>query len=280
MKPSAKQIIIKTKKQVFGALSGNNISAFQGEGFEFAELREYAYGDDVRKIDWKTTAKLGGKPYVKIYHEERELNIVVSTMLSGSTYFGTSVMKKDYIVEVLAILGYSAVRNRDLFSHILYADKLYRHSKPSKKIFSVTKEIEETMEFKVIGKPANYSGWIETLNNRVRKKSLMFLIGDFVGDINLSLLAKKHDLFVIIVRDHFIEHPKPLGDITLIDPGYLTSFSGNVDESTIKVYQDSLLENDRKLLRHLRKIGARFAKIYTHQEAYLQLIKRMGWESN
>ena len=276
MKAKAKKIILKTKKQVFGALSGNNISALRGEGFEFAELREYVYGDDVRKIDWKTTAKLGGKPYIKIYNEERELSVVISTMLSGSTHFGTKVMKKDFIIEILALLGYSAVRNRDLFSHILYADKMYRHSKPSKKIFAVNKEIEEAFNFDVLGKAADYQGWIETLNKRVRKKSLMFLIGDFVGDINLSLLAKKHDLFVIIVRDHFIENPKPLGEINLVDPGFLVSFSGNFDEGTIKLYKEALLENDRELFKHLRRIGARFAKLYTHQEPYLQLIKRMG----
>ncbi len=276
MKAKAKQIILKTKKQVFGALSGNNISALRGEGFEFAELREYVYGDDVRKIDWKTTAKLGGKPYIKIYNEERELSVVISTMLSGSTHFGTKVMKRDFMIEILAIIGYSAVRNKDLFSHILYADKLYRHSKPSKKIFAVNKEIEEAFNFEVLGKAANYEGWIETLNKRIKKKSLLFLIGDFVGDINLSLLAKKHDLFVIIVRDHFIENPKPLGEINLVDPGFLVSFSGNFDEGTIRVYKEALIENDRKLLKHLRRVGARFAKIYTHQEPYLQLIKRMG----
>lgn len=276
MKAKAKQIILKTKKQVFGALSGNNISALRGEGFEFAELREYVYGDDVRKIDWKATAKLGGKPYIKIYNEERELSVVISTMLSGSTHFGTKVMKRDFMIEILAIIGYSAVRNKDLFSHILYADKLYRHSKPSKKIFAVNKEIEEAFNFEVLGKAANYEGWIETLNKRIKKKSLLFLIGDFVGDINLSLLAKKHDLFVIIVRDHFIENPKPLGEINLVDPGFLVSFSGNFDEGTIRVYKEALIENDRKLLKHLRRVGARFAKIYTHQEPYLQLIKRMG----
>ena len=275
MKALAKKIILKTRKQIFGALSGNNLSALKGEGFEFAELREYAYGDDVRKIDWKTTAKLGGKPYIKIYHEERELNVVVSTMLSGSTYFGTSKIKKDYIIEILALLGYSAIKNKDLFSHILYADRLYRHSKPSKKIFAVNKEIEEAAEFNVLGKAANYEGWVDTLNKRVRKKSLMFLIGDFVGDINLSILAKKHDLFVIIVRDLFIEHPKPLGEINLVDPGYLKSFSGNFDENSIKVYKDALIQNDKILLKHLSKIGARYAKLYTNQEPYLQLLKRM-----
>lgn len=88
MNRTAKKIVLKTRKQVYGDMLGNNASLFQGEGFEFAELREYIYGDDVRKIDWKTTAKVG-KPFVKIYKEERELNVVVVSMLGGSMYFGT-----------------------------------------------------------------------------------------------------------------------------------------------------------------------------------------------
>ena len=77
-----KKIVLKARKQVFGEMLGNNASLFQGEGFEFTELREYVYGDDVRKIDWKTTAKLG-KPFVKIYREERELNVVTAMMMGG-----------------------------------------------------------------------------------------------------------------------------------------------------------------------------------------------------
>ncbi len=274
MTSKAKIITLKTRKQVFGALSGNNISAFRGEGFEFAELREYIYGDDIRTIDWKSTAKLG-KPYVKVYHEERELNVVVSTMLGGSTYFGTARVKSEFMVELMAILGYSTIRNKDLFSHILFADKLYRASKPSKKIFAVNKEVEAALDFDVLGKPTNLAGWVEELNKRVRKKSLLFLIGDFVGDVNLSLLAKKHDLVVLIVRDHFIENPQPLGEITLVDPGYFDSFRGNFDEESVKVYQTALKVNDKLLYKHLRKVGARYAKFYTHEDPYLQLVKRL-----
>jgi len=270
----AKTVILKTRKQVFGALNGNNISAFRGEGFEFAELREYIYGDDIRSIDWKTTAKLG-KPFVKIYHEERELNVVVSSMLSGSTYFGVAKAKSEFMVELMAILGYSAIRNKDLFSHILFADRLYSYSKPSKKIFAVNKVIEEALAFDVLKKASNYSAWVEELNKRVVKKSLLILIGDFVEEINLTLLAKKHDLIVLIVRDHFIENPKPLGEITLVDPGYFDAFQGNFDEESVAIYKMALKKNDRDLYRHLRKIGARFAKFYTHEDPYLQLIKRL-----
>jgi len=275
MEKRVREITLKARKQVFGSLSGNNISALHGEGFEFAELREYSYGDDVKKIDWKTTAKLG-KPFIKIYHEERQLNVVISTMLSGSTIFGTTVQIKDFILEILAILGFSAVRNKDLFSHYLYADKLYSYSKPAKKIFAVTREIDNAYKFDVIGKAGNYVSWVEDLSKKIRKKSLLFLIGDFIGDdINLSLLAKKHDLYVVIVRDRFFEEPKPLGEITLIDPGHLDRFSGNVDASTIKAFKDALKRHDKILMKHLKRVGARFTKIYTDEDPYLALIKRM-----
>ncbi len=274
MSKKAKEISLKTRKQVFGALSGSNLSKFQGEGFEFAELREYVFGDDVRKIDWKTTAK-ANKPYIKIYYEERELNVVVSTLLSGSTFFGIDMPKYEYMIQVMAILGYSAVKNRDLFSHILYADKLYRKTKPSKKVYAVNKEIEETLKFDVLGKPANFKGWINDLNKYVRKKSLLIMIGDFVGDYNLSILAKKHDLILIVVREHFIENLKPMGEIRVVDPGYLDSFRGNLDEDTINIYKDALIENDKKLYKHIKEIGARVVKLYTNQDPYLQLLKRL-----
>ena len=146
MNKTVKKIVLKTKKQVYGDMLGNNASLFQGEGFEFAELREYVYGDDIRKIDWKTTAKLG-KPFVKVYKEERELNVVVVSLLSGSTYFGTVKQKSDIMAEVVATIGFSAVKNTDLFSHMIFADKMYTLSKPSKKLFSVHKAVEDVMAF-------------------------------------------------------------------------------------------------------------------------------------
>jgi len=162
MNKEIKKIILKTKKQVYGDMLGNNASLFQGEGFEFAELREYVYGDDVRKIDWKTTAKLG-KPFVKIYKEERELNVVVVSMMSGSMYFGTVKQKSDIVAEVVATLGFSAVKNSDLFTHMIFADKMYTLSKPSKKLFSVHKAVEDLVDFDPLGKEADFPALVETL---------------------------------------------------------------------------------------------------------------------
>lgn len=253
---------------------GNNASMFQGEGFEFTELREYVYGDDVRKIDWKTTAKLG-KPFVKIYKEERELNVVVVSMLGGSTYFGTVKQKSDVIAEVAGTLGFSAVKNADLFSHMIFADKLYDLSKPSKKLFSVHKAVEKIVEFEPIGKEGDYKALVETLNNRLKKKALLFIISDFVGDVDLKLLSKKHDVFAVIVRDRFEEDPSELGYLRLIDMETKQSFEGNIDSGTLKSYKKALLENDEKLYRQFKKHGIRFSKVYTHEDGALKLMKSM-----
>lgn len=274
MNKTVKKIVLKTKKQVYGDMLGNNASLFQGEGFEFAELREYVYGDDVRKIDWKTTAKLS-KPFVKVYKEERELNVVVVSMLSGSTYFGTVKQKSDIIAEVAATLGFSAVKNADLFSHMIFADKMYSFSKPSKKLFSVHKAVEEIVEFDPLGKEADYSALVETLVNRLKKKALLFIVSDFVGDIDLKLLAKKHDIFAVIVRDRFEENPSELGYLRLIDMETKQSFEGDVDSGTLKNYKKALYDNDEKLYKQFKKQGVRFTKVYTHEEPTLKLMKKM-----
>ena len=274
MNKTVKKIVLKTKKQVYGDMLGNNASLFQGEGFEFAELREYVYGDDIRKIDWKTTAKLG-KPFVKVYKEERELNVVVVSLLSGSTYFGTVKQKSDIMAEVAATLGFSAVKNADLFTHMVFADKMYSLSKPSKKLFSVHKAVEDVVGFDPLGKEADYRALVETLVNRLKKKALLFIVSDFVGDIDLKLLARKHDVFAVIVRDKFEENPSELGYLRLIDMESKESFEGDIDRGTLKQYTKALHENDEKLYKQFKKQGVRFTKIYTHEEPTLKLMKKM-----
>ena len=274
MNKAVKKIVLKTKKQVYGDMLGNNASLFQGEGFEFSELREYIYGDDVRKIDWKTTAKLG-KPFIKIYKEERELNVVVVSLLSGSTFFGTVKQKSDVMAEVVATLGFSAIKNADLFSHMIFADTMYSFSKPSKKLFAVHQAIEDIVGFDSIGKEADYSALVETLIHRLKKKALLFIVSDFVGEIDLKLLAKKHDVFAVIVRDKFEENPMELGYLRLIDMETKQSFEGDIHSGVLKQYKKALHDNDEKLYKQFKKQGVRFTKIYTDEEPALKIMKNM-----
>jgi uncharacterized protein (DUF58 family) len=272
MKTKSKKIILKTKKQVYGDMLGNNPSLFQGEGFEFAELREYVYGDDVRKIDWKTTAKLG-KPYVKVYHEERELNVAVVSVLGGSVHFGTIKQKQESIASIVATIGFSAVKNSDLFSHMIFADELYSQLKPTKKHFGVQKAVEEVLEFQPLGKSTNFNELTKLLKERLKKKSLLFIISDFVGDIDLKALSVKHDVVAVIVRDKFEEDPKELGYLQLVDPETSQSFESNIDANVLASYKKALRENDERLYKRFKQQNIRFVKIYTHEDEALKLYK-------
>ena len=199
----------------------------------------------------------------------------MASMMNGSVYFGTVRQKSELIAEIVSIVGFSAVKNSDLFSSMIYADRLYQKSKPSKKLFSVNSAVESILNFEPIGKEADFKGFVDTLFKRVRKRSLLFIISDFIGDVDLNLLSKKHDIFAIIVRDRFEENPQELGYIQLIDMESRGRFEGSVDGGVISKYRGALEKNDDKLFRDFRKSGVRFTKIYTDEEPYIKLIKKM-----
>jgi hypothetical protein len=126
-----------------------------------------------------------------------------------------------------------------------------------------------------LGKEADFSALVETLVTRLRKKALLFIVSDFVGDIDLKLLTKKHDIFAVIVRDRFEENPCELGYLRLIDMETKQSFEGDVNAGTLKKYSQALHDNDEKLYKQFKKQGVRFTKIYTDEEPTLKLMKKM-----
>jgi len=96
-----------------------------------------------------------------------------------------------------------------------------------------------------------------------------------VGEIDLKLLSKKHDIFAVIVRDRFEENPAELGYLRLIDMETKQSFEGDVNSGTLKNYKKALHDNDEKLYKQFKKQGVRFTKVYTHEESTLKLMKQM-----
>ncbi|MCD6432596.1 MAG: DUF58 domain-containing protein, partial [Sulfurimonas sp.] len=122
------KILVRARRQVFSEMVGNNPSIFQGEGYDFIELREYMPGDDIRHIDWNITAKMQ-KPYIKIFREERELNVVVASVLNGSVHFGSKKFKQESIAEIVALLSFSTIKNGDLLSSYIFTDRIISHLK-------------------------------------------------------------------------------------------------------------------------------------------------------
>jgi uncharacterized protein (DUF58 family) len=269
-----KNLLIKTKKSVFSQQIGNNTSNLKGDGYDFVELREYIDGEDIRKIDWVISAKMQ-KPYVKVFHTQRELDINIVPILSGSTYFGTQRLKKDVITEICSILGYISAAQGDSYSSYIANETAFLNTKKTKKLFGVDKMIENIYQYNPIGKNIDYVRITNDLFKKIQKKSLIFLIGDFFSckDLHLNILSKKHEVIVIIVRDEFEENPTSLGNVNLTDPSNSSLFEGDLNSSLINKYTKKVKENDHLMYINLQKAGIQFTKIYTHDNVAKELGK-------
>lgn len=264
------KILVRARRQVFSEMVGNNPSIFQGEGYDFIEMREYMPGDDIRHIDWNVTAKMQ-HPYIKIFREERELNVVMASMLNGSIHFGSKKFKQDLIAELAALISFSTLRNGDLLSAYFFADRLYTHFKPTKKIHAVQKNVETILSFDPIKKIADYKTMADTLYQRLRRKSLIIIIGDFFEIPDFRVLAKKHEVVAIIVRDRMEETPPAFGFTSLMDPESGQSLEGDFNTQSVKAYKAKVHAHDHKLYECFRKDQIRFIKIYTDDVVSVQL---------
>ena len=256
------KILVRARRQVFSEMVGNNPSIFQGEGYDFIELREYMPGDDIRHIDWNITAKLQ-KPYIKIFREERELNVVIASMLNGSVYFGSKRFKQDVIAEISAMLSFSTIKNGDSLSSYIFSDKLEVSLKPSKKLSQVHKSTDEIVNFDPLNKKADYKILADTLFKRLKRKSLIIVIGDFFEIPDFKLLAKKHELVAVVVRDKFEEKPPKMGFSSLVDPESGAVLEGDFNTQAVKDYAKKVLLHDRELYATFRKHQIKFTKVYT-----------------
>ncbi|PHO09359.1 DUF58 domain-containing protein [Malaciobacter canalis] len=276
MNPKIKKILIKSKKEVFSEVVGNNSSKLKGEGYDFLELKEYEYGEDVKNIDWVISAKLQ-KPYVKVFHAQKELNINLVALLNGSVHFGTDKFKQELICEICSILAFSAIKQGDAFSSYIANETLTFCTKKSKRTFSVNKMTENIFEYKSVNKKLNYKNITNSIFSQIKRRSLIFLIGDFfnVESLDLKLLSKKHEIVVIIVRDRFEENLTTLGNINLKDLENGFEYNGVVNTQALKDYKEQIKKNDHILYEHLRKCNANFIKIYTDENPISKLVRLM-----
>ncbi len=266
----AREILIKSKRKIFSQNIGNNPTTFVGNGLDFSELREYDFGDDVRKINWKATAK-EQRPYINLFTEERELNIVLAFMAGGSIGFGSRRIKQEVMAEVLALLGFSAMKNSDSVTTLAFDTKERYFRKPTKSINALHEILPNLLELNVMGQTVDYEKLSEYLLGRIKQKSIVFIIGDFFEEFDLSLLSAKHEVYAIMVRDHFEESPQLEGSLDLIDPATLERNAFEFDKGMIASYQALVEQEDKKHYEHFMGHHIRYTKIYTDEDPYYKL---------
>ena len=258
-----RQIEIRTKGLVNQVFSGEYHSVFKGRGMEFSEVRKYQFGDDIRSIDWNVTARFG-HPYIKVFEEERELTVILMVDMSGSLLFGSvSKTKQRIAAELSAILAFSALKNNDKVGLILFTDKIEKFVPPRKGRKHVLRIIREVLSFAPEGKSTNLRGALEYMNNAIKKKSIAFLISDFMDEGYekiLRIVGRKHDLIGIVLDDRREKEMPNIGLVKLTDAE--TGAERWIDTSSRRVRSQMIFyRKEREKLRNSIFIKSRLDRI-------------------
>jgi len=216
-----RRIEISTRGLVNEVFSGEYHSVFKGRGMNFAEVREYQYGDDIRSIDWNVTARTGS-PFVKVFEEERELTVMLVVDVSASGDFGTRErLKGEVAVEICALLAFSAIKNNDKVGLIIFSDRIEKFVPPRKGRRHVLRVLRELLYHRPEGRGTDITAALEYLTHVQRKKAVAFLVSDFQDDgfdRALAIAGRRHDLIAVRVGDERERELPPLGLLELEDP--------------------------------------------------------------
>ncbi len=214
-----RKIEIKTKRLSDHIFGGEYHTSFKGRGMTFSEVRPYAFGDDVRNIDWNVTARYR-TPFVKVFEEERELTMLLAVDVSQSEMFGTRhQLKREMITEIVATLAFSATQNNDKVGLVLFSDEIELFIPPQKGRSHVLRIIRELVDFQPKHKKTDISKALKFIYNVIKKKAIVFLISDFMDENyqdTLQILGKKHDLTGIKIYDQ-VEKDMPNIGLVLLD---------------------------------------------------------------
>jgi uncharacterized protein (DUF58 family) len=253
-----KHIELRTRGLVNSLFAGEYRSVFKGQGMEFAEVREYQPGDEVRSIDWNVTARMR-RPFVKRYIEERELTVMLAVDLSGSERYGTRRrFKSELASELAAVLAMSAVRNNDRVGILLFTERIEHVVPPRKGRRHALRLIRDLLAFEPQGRGTAIPLATDYLLKMLAHHTIIFLVSDFQSEgleRPLKLLAQRHDLVAVTVEDPSEQELPDVGLARFVDPE--TGETVDVDTSDARVREHFVRtvteqrESRRRLLRRL-----------------------------
>ncbi|HMS02528.1 MAG TPA: DUF58 domain-containing protein [Gemmatimonadaceae bacterium] len=216
-----RRLELRTRRLVDSRFAGDYRSLFKGQGMEFAEVREYQPGDEVRTIDWNVSARMG-RPFVKRYVEERELTVMLALDVSGSSRFGTGARAKGELVgELAAVLALAAVRNNDRVGLLCFTDRVEHALPPRKGRRHALRLVRDLLTVPATGTRTAFTAPLERLGRLLPHRSVVFVCSDFLGDDYerpLSLLAQRHDVIAVTLSDPAEAVLPDVGVARFVDP--------------------------------------------------------------
>ena len=201
---AVRKIQIRTSHLVTDLFAGQYHSVFKGRGMEFAEVRLYQPGDEIRTIDWNVTARTG-VPHVKRYAEERELTVMLLVDASASTYFGSiRQLKSALAAELGALFAFSAITNNDKVGLVIFSDRIELALPPRKGMRHVLRVIREVLSCRPVGRGTSIAGALEHLDRVTKRRCVVFLLSDFLDpdcQRALKIASRRHDLVAVVLED-------------------------------------------------------------------------------
>jgi len=272
MKNRLQEILIRARKNVFSNLTGDNLTKLRGDGMDLRDIKAYEYGDDIRHINWRATAK-GEEIRVNVFDEYKELNILTVFLGSSTVNFGSKRLKQDVMSEVLAYILFSSVKNRDKIESLFFTKTCDKDFNNIKNIAFMDEVVSYAMEFDTDKKVIDYKEVCNYINERYKRGHIVVFIGDFLDEVDFTTLNKRHQSFAIISRDKLEESLEFSDEVMIKSPTTHESEEFFITNSIKKRYRDLILSHDTKLKEHFRSQGIDFIKIYSDDEIYLKLME-------
>jgi len=273
-----RKIEIKTKGLSRNIFAGEYHSAFKGRGMAFSEVREYQFGDDIRNIDWNVTARYG-HPFIKIFEEEREMTVMLLVDVSGSRDFGTvERMKKNVIIEIAAILSFSAISNNDKIGVIFFSDQIEKFIPPKKGRTHTLRIIRELIEFEPVSRKTDISVALRYLTNAMKRRVTAFIISDLMDNAAsmeqaLSIANNKHDMVGLRIYDEREAELPSVGMIKFKDAETGEYLWVDSSSKTVRAtYRKHWNERNKKLDSLLKKTGLDYVNISTREDYVKSLV--------
>lgn len=261
--------------------AGDIRSAFKGRGMELEEVRKYGFGDDVRDIDWRVTARKNDT-YTKVFAEEKDREVYVVLDLSPYMLFGTKKELKSVSASKLAaLLGWQCLANKDRFGLILCTGKETKVFKPQsnqKNLMAVFKSISEASKDILNTKEestsnANLTEALQLLQYTIKSHAMIFIISDFknmTAHKAMVALTKRCKIYCLDVYDIIEDVPPPSGEYMAAYNGEKLIFDSTPD-SFKKEYYHYFLEKRRNMENFCKRFGCQYLNIRTDRELHKQL---------
>jgi len=270
-----RKLEIKTKRLSRHLFTGEYHSAFKGRGMSFSEVRSYQFGDDVRHIDWNVSAR-AGQPFVKVFEEERELTVMLLVDMSASSSFGAVAQtKREFQIEIAALLAFAAIQNNDKAGVIFFTDEVELFIPPQKGRHHILRIIRELVNFEPRRKGTDIAAALEYFSHVIKKRAIGFLISDFAApryEHALRIAARRHELIGVQVGDPLERELPHAGLIHFTDPE--TGRTAWMDTSSLSLrreYAAAAASRDLYFQDAFKKSGADALRIGT-DESYMHAL--------